>query len=391
MSIDEDPIQYSKAQQFVLIFLPVLTGSLSLVGSTCIVRDIWQRRRRRRRRRLGREGQATNASGNAGPVYYRILLATSLVDMFVSTGIVVLSPWAVPRQADDPVIQFGNFASTSSCNAMAMVLHLTQIEGAYAAFLSLYFVLIIRYQVREEWMAQWMEPWFHGVALLVPTVSGILAWRRQLFNPLMGTPGWCYLSDYPNECHRHDTVECERGEDYLSFSRTVVLSAFGLGLGLVLVDFLLLAWTVHTQVTRMQRYAAASSTDHKLRQQVWCRAFCYIGVFVVTFLPAVLVTVINREEEPENGRYYYAIGFSNKFLLPLQGFWTCIIYFRLGGGATDTTSASSQQSMSSLRLPRGGSKLTMVEVDSFGKSGTVGVQGSTEAALPEHDEVANNA
>jgi hypothetical protein len=299
-------------------------GLLSLVGSAAIVHNILSDdsksihrddHQKTSRRRQGR-------AGNSGYLYYRLILALSVADIISTGGVVVLSPWARPRGTAD--VDFGAWGTTATCNVLGMSLHLNQVAGVYSAFLSLYFLLVIRYQKSDEWIEKtWTEPGMHLVAIILPTVTGLVAWSRHLFNPLTIMNGWCYLNDLPNECSDDESVPCQRGEEYTLFSQIAITGMFGVCSLLVLVNFVLLVATVHAQETRMQRYAGstmnADSNNRERSKQASNRAFAYIGAFFITYVAIIIIKVVVVEETAENRTYHFVLAFFAKSLLPMQG------------------------------------------------------------------------
>lgn len=247
-----------------------------------------------------------------------------MADLVSTGGVVVFSPWASPRGTAG--FDFGAWGTTATCNVLGMALHLNQVTALYAAFLSLYFLLVIRFQKSDAWIEKtWIEAGMHAVAIGLPTVTGLVAWSRRWFNPLTIMPGWCYLDDLPNECSDDESVSCQQGEEYFLYSQFVITGMFGAGALLVLVDFVLLVATVRAQETRMQKYAGSAVSginDNRERsRQASNRAFAYIGAFFITYFATVISKVVVMEETAENHTYYFVMAFLSKAFLPMQG--TC--------------------------------------------------------------------
>jgi hypothetical protein len=148
------PLLFTRAQHVTLVLVPVVTGLLSMVGSTAIIRNILSDGSKSIHRdgHLSITRRQQGRAGSSGYLYYRLLLALSVADL-VSTGcVVVFSPWASPRGTAG--FDFGAWGTTATCNVLGMALHLNQVTGLYAAFLSFYFLLVIRFQKSDAWIGK---------------------------------------------------------------------------------------------------------------------------------------------------------------------------------------------------------------------------------------------
>eukprot|EP00525_Craspedostauros_australis_P012372 CAMPEP_0198109446 /NCGR_PEP_ID=MMETSP1442-20131203/1476_1 /TAXON_ID= /ORGANISM="Craspedostauros australis, Strain CCMP3328" /LENGTH=467 /DNA_ID=CAMNT_0043765111 /DNA_START=88 /DNA_END=1492 /DNA_ORIENTATION=+ len=101
---------------------------------------------------------------------------------------------------NDMTCSLSGFIYTTSATATA----------CYTAFISINFLLQIKYKWTEEMVVKRIEPFYHSVTIIyIVGVSGF-AWVMESYNPL-SLVGICYISEYPDGCINEDDVECERG------------------------------------------------------------------------------------------------------------------------------------------------------------------------------------
>lgn len=143
---------YSPQQQKVLFFLPMISGSLSIVGSSAVIYILLRDWRRKLKH-----------------VYHRLLLAFSCIDVVHSLQY-ALSSLVVPVGTPNT---YGARGTVKTCQASGFFLQFGQTLGLYAAFMCVYYLMIVRYKVKEEFIAKRIEPFVHGFGLLVPLFFGI--------------------------------------------------------------------------------------------------------------------------------------------------------------------------------------------------------------------------
>lgn len=131
---------YSERQQIVLFVLPIFSGSLSMLGSLTVVYILMSDWRRKLKH-----------------VYHRLLLVYSCIDIVVSFNY-ALSSLVVPQSTPNT---FGAMGNRQTCAASGFFLQFSMSLGLYSAFICTYYLLIIRYNVREETIATKIEPFIH--------------------------------------------------------------------------------------------------------------------------------------------------------------------------------------------------------------------------------------
>lgn len=295
-----DELIFNARQQRILGILPLFTAPLSAVGSTLIIYVVIVEREK-----------------TLKSVYHRLILAISIVDLVVSLGMIFLGPWAVPESAKRYVA--GARGTVASCEASGFLLNYLFGSMWYSAFLAVYFLCKVRFEWQEATMAKCLEPLAHLFAIIFPTVSGIDGIISNQFNPLDSLPGFCWFTPYPPNCEKDSGRICERGSE-----STEAMSGTAIFLFCVIaVSMALILCKVRSTETRLQQYGAGR--DLVLTKETAIQALLYIGVFIITFFPVVLLEILYFQRY---SRYYVIIAAMVKILSPLHGLFNAVIYMR---------------------------------------------------------------
>jgi hypothetical protein len=164
------PSSLTVAQDQALSLTPVFTGLLSAWGSVTIIYMVLTSSKR--------------------SCYKRIMLGLSVFDLMSSLTI-ALQPFLLPSDSQPPrVWAVGNDAS---CNAMGFFHQFSQAAVWYTGFLSVFFLLTIRFDFSEETMAKCMEPLFHVWSIGYPLVTGIVGLVLGAYG-VLGLGHACWLA-----------------------------------------------------------------------------------------------------------------------------------------------------------------------------------------------------
>ena len=299
---------YTEQQSKVLVLLPVLPGFLSVLGSCTILYIVlwdWQRKSRR--------------------LYHRLLLLYSAIDVVCSTNF-ALSAALVPRGTPGT---WGAAGTRSTCQASGFISQFTFSLGLYATFICVHYVLILRYNVTERFLAKRVEPVVHFVALLTPLVTGIVMLLKGNYNPANAIIGWCFINVYPMDCLRRDEIECQRGEGYFVWMAMHNLS-FVIFFVIVTVSCILTYSKVRDVTNRGTRWSLTQSRQSQRRiKETRIQAFLYIAAFFATYVFVEISTLLAPTPATKQHRnFYFPVVALMKIFLPLQGFWNCFIYIR---------------------------------------------------------------
>mmetsp|Transcript_18897 Transcript_18897/g.31250 ORF Transcript_18897/g.31250 Transcript_18897/m.31250 type:complete len:693 (-) Transcript_18897:68-2146(-) len=299
---------YSPLQSQVLTLIPMFTASLSVIGSSIIIYIILSDRKRKLQR-----------------VYHRLLLAFSSVDWCFSINL-GLSALVVPKGT--PGV-WGALGNQATCEASGFVTQFGQSSGLYSAFMCLYYLLILRYDVRETTIAKRVEPFIHLFAFFFPLINAIIMLSLDLYNPTNIVIGWCFTNVYPADCLRREEVECERGGEGYALWLMVNLVPFFFYFAVVLVSSILTYLQVRSLELRTSSLWTFNNQSRLKTKETSIQASLYIIAFFFTYGIFGLTSVAGPSPATEEYRHvYFPLVVLIKVFLPLQGFWNCVIFVR---------------------------------------------------------------
>jgi hypothetical protein len=223
----QDVSDFTLAQQVAITLASAFSGTLSILGSSCIIWMLLQNKRKKLK-----------------SVKYRILFALCLSDLINSLVFVF---WSLPIPKGTPGV-WGALGNKASCDAQGVLIQFGNIGSFYNAALALYFYKSLCYSMNDEQIAKRYEKWIHIVSLLWPVGTGIAAWQQDLYSVnVLG----CWIAPEPLRCNRRDGVDCIRGEDAYTF---VWLYA-GIPSILLLSYITYTMWMIYMKVKEVSRKA----------------------------------------------------------------------------------------------------------------------------------------
>ena len=319
---DEDVYRdqlYTEQQSRLLTNIPRISAPLSVIGSSTIVYIILKDRKRKLKR-----------------VYHRLLLAYSSIDAICSFNL-ALSALVVPQGT--PGV-WGSHGTSATCEASGFITQYSLSLGVYASFICVYYVLVLRYGIREKTLAKRVEPFVHAFSLITPAVLGAIMIHQDNYNPTNVMMGWCFINVYPMDCLRREEIECQRGAGY-QFWLILNNAPFFFFMAVVLVSCWLTytkvrssekrgaRWSFHHQNTANHLAAQQSRASVRRVRETATQAFLYIAAFFLTYIFFGIGTLFGPSTTTkENRSFYFPVVVLTKIFLPLQGFWNCFIYIR---------------------------------------------------------------
>jgi hypothetical protein len=313
----------TQAQKVALAWVPRISASLSLFGSSMIICDILRDKNKR------------------GSVFHGLMVAMSVFDIFSSIAW-ALSTLPIPEyEFGEPSAIYGAKGNKATCKTQAFFIQLGYTSIFYNMSLSFYFLLVVRYGMRESQLKK-LQLWLHIPALIVGfalAFGGI---------PVYGNHLWgCYVSPPPLE------------EPYY---KNVIFAAICTAIAILTVNMVLVYWSVRKQMlaARKSRMSwvgrndsslagnAAASGDlpmnldasdasfqprrrdmgemviQKMERQTFWQALFYLAAFYLTWPILLAPTFIQRGGEGDN----YPFTLTVLILAPLQGFLNFIVYAR---------------------------------------------------------------
>ena len=247
-----DFANYTEWQLIGLQYMYLPGAILSFIASLCLLWHISNddknknargggRRNNNNGRRGGRGGAGTT-TGNGG-TYRRLLVGISVIDILSSGALIVIPPLNYTVDTEPGTL----------CTADTGFQILGGSAPLYMAFLSFYFLLVIRYNVKDDKISRRYEPIFHFISLGFPISIMISGFFYNVYNPLRVNLG-CNAQDYPVGCVDMNDVDCIRGESYKTFAAVGGYIPFTLVLISIVTNNGLIYSTIRKIELRNRRY-----------------------------------------------------------------------------------------------------------------------------------------
>lgn len=298
----KEPTFY-EGQQKVLTVLSGFASVLSILGSSYIVFAISLRIRK----------QNHNTRD-------RILLMMSIVDILFSFSI-GLGPLPSPRYA---VRMWGAWGNTMSCAAQGFMIHLgVSVVPLYNSSLCIFFLLAVGYQMNQVKIRR-LEWLLHGVPLTFGLTTSFLGLAWKLFNT---NSQLCWIQPYPYNCLNHGQ-DCTRWFGNYDVIVFIFSAAVFLAPPLIIFCVCLMFWKVYRMRRDIRRRFGSASVDMKQVTAVGIQSSLYICSFLFSYLPSIVPELMFIFGFRMDKRADFIVHCIHRFLLPLQGFWNCIIFLR---------------------------------------------------------------
>ena len=135
---------WNESQQITLAIVPKFTSFLSLLGSSWVILEVLTEQEKRR------------------SVYHRLLCAMSIYDVLESIWNFA-STWPIPAGTTGIWAASG---TRQTCSAQGFFLQLGLAIPMYNASLSIYYLLVIRYNMQDTKLKRRVEPCMHVFSFL---------------------------------------------------------------------------------------------------------------------------------------------------------------------------------------------------------------------------------
>jgi len=182
-------------QTELLMIIPKIPATLSLLGSICIIMEVLADHREKN-----------------GSVHQRLLLGMSSADVFFSLSW-ALTTWPSPKE--DTIMPFA-IGNTQTCTFQGTILQFGNVATPmYNAAIAFCYMLRIRYNWSDSRLRV-IEPWIHTFILTVAATTSLMGIPLRLYN---NTFFVCWISDYPVGCRQSYTLgpgeesNCIRGDN----------------------------------------------------------------------------------------------------------------------------------------------------------------------------------
>jgi hypothetical protein len=256
-------MSFNEARLTAAVLCPKFTAAASVVGSSLIVRDVILRRR--------------NKSDDFS-TRHRLLAGMSVCDI-ISSSAWFLTSWPVPEDVTWTVWNVGN---DRTCTAQGFFIQCGGIGTlTYNACLALYYMLVIRYGWKNEYISRHVEPWMHFVAIAFALSTSFAALALDLYNPI----GWtCGIAAYPPYCtqsyENKGPTNCIRGDNARIYQVVFWLGLACCVMVFVAVAMLLVYCKIHAIESGSSRF---QSQPGRMQQRFALQAFFYVGAMFITW------------------------------------------------------------------------------------------------------------
>ena len=227
------------------------SGSLSTIASTCLVVHILR----------SHHGLSTT--------YHRLVFGLCISDIMSSFGF-VLSSTMVPKEMN--YLAPGAQGNTATCTAQGSLLTVgAHVSNLYNCSICLYYLAIIRYNKKDEYIRNKLEPWFHGISIIIPLVVGFVFMAMKGYNAYgsacflrQNDPPHCIGGYESGETPEGFSIPCRRGDGGENPTLYLVTAMVGFGSTLivtptVIVGTMLLMYRSVSKIEqRMQNYGVSA-------------------------------------------------------------------------------------------------------------------------------------
>lgn len=290
----------SDNQERIISVLYVISGSLSVLGSSMIVYLVLRNSRK--------------------TPYKRIILGMSICDIFASITW-ILSPFLVP--ANHHSSRVWAIGTETTCNVLGFFTMLTCATIWYNGVLSCYYLLTVRFRVKPAVFARRFEPWVHFLCIGYNVGAATLGYVRSYFSEIEFGLG-CFIGDYNATCAV--TGEC----------RTSIVGWISAGVPIVLtfVSILVNNTIVYCYVRTITQCRTISKGErnnkqHQRMQAVVSQAWLYVGTFLLSYSPAFVAQVLESVNfRPNQMSQIYPLFVLQAIFLPMQGVFNLLVYSR---------------------------------------------------------------
>ncbi len=310
-AVISSPVDLSENQEILLILFQIFSAILSLIGSSVIVFKI---------------GRHINQNNSSTP-YDRIILGLSSCDI-VSSFTYAVAPFLLPSSTSKRVWALGN---DTTCTWLGFLAQLACFWAIwYNCILSFYYLLTVRFQVKRKDFTRKYELLLHLTgAIFFPLTSliGLIGnWYSEMRYAMM-----CWIGEVPKGCKNCYGVPV--AYTFGAFPTVVTLLSV-ITNNIIIYVFVRRKLSIPQPSTKSDVENSTTpqrfSTQQRLRKEAATQGFLYVSTFLLTFLPAFAIQVLEGMIPigEENLQQMYPLLVLNSILMPLQGFFNVFIYIR---------------------------------------------------------------
>jgi len=308
-------------QMTIIKIAQSVTGALSVIGSLTVIYII------------------LTGKNKLSSAYRRIVFGMSICDI---VGSFAFSLSYIPR------------AGHAVCDAQGFFIHFgISSTPIYNLSLSIYYVLTVFFEKKEDWIRTRAEAFLHGMPILWSLGSAIYLVATKSINENGAN---CWIAAEPSKCLYSPDIACERGANAIKFRwifgfyQTIIVFVLIVGSMMMLVykvkrqervmnerfsvkpinqregsslrSTLRRTFTFkRPEPTSLARSGSSLST-HK--REVTKQAFIYVAAYFLPFFFPLLFFVNNFV----TGKFNFTLMVLVSLFMPLQGVFNCMVFVR---------------------------------------------------------------
>lgn len=312
---------YSKPQWLAMLWTPRISSTLSIIGSLLIIFMICRGGKERMKK-----------------IHNRLLMGMSFMDIINS---VALGLFSTPFPKKLSSIIYGASGSTATCTAQGFFITLGFSVPMYNCFLCLYYLAVIKYNVKDDILEKY-EIYAHVISILLPLAGSTVGAAFGVFRPTIKAYCWvadgCRLSTLLQQV----SSSSDPGDDAsptcpVSFQELVAINFVKISyMALTFITFTIIAYSmvsiylsVRKQTKTMSQYQTfergnsihGSSEKKSTLTETFQQSSLYIAAFFCSNIWPIITALIK-------GKVWFPVMIAKAVFYPLQGFFNFCTYIR---------------------------------------------------------------
>lgn len=304
-----------RSEWIAAITVSRISGGISMIGSGLILTMIFADRINKLKK-----------------TQYRLLVGICCSDMLFSFC-TIISTAAIPKDTDSYYKIHGNVGNAATCKAQGFFIQLGILGmPLYLISLSLYYLLVIRYNVNDDVIRRKVEPFMHVFSICIPLSTAIAALCLNLYHQKLFV---CWIEAKPWGCTVDKSLVCTEGANAPWYE----LSFAGIWFILAFVFEVICMGLIYATVRKRERImntfsfrgrdgrilSRCSTRVTEERRDTAIQAILYISAFLFTYLwPFGSFIMYHALGRSPDASYTLA----SIFFMSLLGFWNFIAFLR---------------------------------------------------------------
>ena len=312
---------YSKHQWLAMLWTPRVSSTLSVIGSMLVIFMIC---------RGGKE--------RIKKIHNRLLMGMSFMDILNSVALGLFST-PFPKQLSS--IIYGASGSTATCTAQGFFITLGFSVPMYNCFLCLYYLAVIKYNVKDDILEKY-EIYAHAISILLPLAGSTVGAAFGVFRPTIKAYCWvadgCRLSSLLQQSQQVSSSSSSDLDDDenvtenptcpVSFRELAAINVVKISyMTLTFITFTIIAFSmvsiylsVRKQTKTMSQYQTfergnsihGSSEKKSMLTETFQQSSLYIAAFFCSNIWPVITALIK-------GKVWFPVMIAKAIFYPLQG------------------------------------------------------------------------